>query len=133
MRIGLDANVLLRALLDDDPVQSAKASELLQSLDEGGEGHVGVTVLLEVFWVLKSRYRIPRAELAQTLQSLLSIRSLELESFDCVVRALKLYAEGQADFPDALLAARNIAAKCSRTVTFDKAAARAVPGMELLT
>ena len=132
MRIGLDANVLLRALLDDDPVQSPKSRAVLRSLDDGAEGHIGVTALLEVFWVLKSRYRIPRAQLAQTLRSLLSVRSLELESFDCVVRALKLYADGRADFPDALLAARNAAAGCSQTLTFDARAARDVPAMTLI-
>ncbi|MEL6436206.1 MAG: type II toxin-antitoxin system VapC family toxin [Pseudomonadota bacterium] len=133
MRRGIDANILLRALLNDDPIQSAQSRSVLEKLDDENEGYVGVTALLEVFWVLKSRHRIPKPELYDTLKAVLKVKGLEVESFDAVIQALNLYAEGAVDFPDALLSARNLEAACEDTLTLDQKAAARVPGMTLLT
>ncbi|MEO1746649.1 MAG: type II toxin-antitoxin system VapC family toxin [Pseudomonadota bacterium] len=133
MRRGIDANILLRALLNDDPIQSTQSRSVLEKLDDENEGYVGVTALLEVFWVLKSRYRIPKPELYDTLKAVLKVKGLEVESFDAVIQALNLYAEGAVDFPDALLSARNLEAACEDTLTLDQKAAARVPGMTLLT
>ena len=132
MQVGIDANILLRAFLNDDAVQSAASKKFLSELGEDIRGYVGVGALLEMFWVLRSRYRLPRAELCLIVRALLSTRGVVVESVDATAEALRRYEEGLADFPDAFLAARNREAGCPRTVTFDQKAAARIPGMELL-
>ena len=69
--IGLDTNILLRATLNDDPVQSGAAQRLLKTLDENEGGFVNVPVLMEFFWILRSRYKLPQARLAAVMRDLL--------------------------------------------------------------
>jgi predicted nucleic-acid-binding protein len=130
--LGIDANVLLRALLDDSPEESALARAFLERLDTNRRGYVGVTALLEVFWVLNRRNKIPRERVAAAFDQLLTLEHVELEDFDCVGRAIASYADDGVDFPDALLAERNRQGGCTSTMTFDKAAARRISSMELL-
>ena len=131
-RLGLDANVLLRALLNDDPQQSILARDLLASLDENRRGHLGIPAVLEIFWVLRSRYRVPRQALHETMRELLMIRYLDVESSDAVAQALSMYQKRRAEFEDVLLAERNVEAGCQLTYTFDREASKAIPSMELL-
>lgn len=132
IRFGIDANVILRALLNDHPSQSTIARELLGSLGEERRAYLGIPALLEVFWVLRSRNRVPREELCDTMRRLLMTNHLDIESSDAVVRALAHYEKRRADFQDALLAERNVEAGYDVTHTFDKIAARRIPSMELL-
>lgn len=132
MRVGVDANILLRALLNDDPVHSEAARNFLSNLGAEKSGYVSTSALLETFWVLRSRYRIPPATLHQTLHELLTIGHIEVEDFEAVARALVLYRDRRADFPDALLAERNLVAGCAHTLTFDRDAVAAIPSMTLL-
>lgn len=132
-RCGLDANVLLRALLNDHPQQSKLAQELLAGLGQDRRGYVGVPAVLETFWVLRSRYRIPRQALYRMMRLLLSIKHVEVESSEAVAQALAAFQKKRADFADALLAHRNEEAGCELTYTFDRGAAKAVPAMELLS
>lgn len=131
-RIGLDANVLLRALLNDDPRQSALARELLSGLDEDRRGYLGVPAMLEVFWVLRSRYRVPRETITETIRELLTIRYLDVESSEAVAQALSMYQKRRAEFEDALLGERNAEAGCDFTYTFDRDASNAVSSMKIL-
>lgn len=131
-RIGLDANIVLRALLNDHPRQSSAARDLLATLNAERRGYLGVSALLEIFWVLRSRYRIPREALCETMRELLMTEHLEIETSDAVVRALAHYRKGRIDFQDALLAERNAESGCDYTLTLDRDAAKAIPTMELL-
>jgi predicted nucleic-acid-binding protein len=132
MTAGLDANILLRVLLNDDASQAAVSRKFLMQLGENQKAYVGTGAILEVFWVLRSRYRLPRPELVKAIRTVLKTDNLLIESFDAIAEALSHYEEGLGDFPDALLAARNLEAGCGKTLTFDKRAAARVPGMELL-
>ncbi|MFN3766466.1 MAG: PIN domain-containing protein [Aliihoeflea sp.] len=130
---GLDTNILLRAMLDDDPVQSAVAQRLLSGLDRETPAFVSIPVMMEFFWVLRSRYKLPRPALAGAIRSLLEIEHLEFEAFDTVGKALTTFETGIADFADAVVALRNQELGASATLTFDKAAAHSVRSMELLS
>ena len=129
-RVGLDANVLLRALLNDDVRQSGQARDLLSSLDDEHRGYLGISAVLEIFWVLRSRYKVPRQALYETMRELLMMRHLEVESSDAVAQALSHFRKGRAEFEDALLAQRNVEAGCEITYTFDRDAADAISSME---
>ena len=131
--IGLDTNILLRAVLNDDPVQSPSAHALLQSLDAQRRGFVNVPVMMEFFWVLRSRYRLPRERLAGIMRALLEVEYLEFEALEAIGKAVALYESTMADFPDAVIAMRNDELGAGKTFTFDRAAAAFVPSMELLS
>lgn len=130
--IGLDTNILLRATLNDDPVQSPLAQRFLQSLGDQQSGFVNMPVLMEFFWVLRSRYKLPHARLAGIMRELLEVEHLEFEALETIGKAIALYEGRVADFPDALIAEHNRVQGCSRTITFDRRLALAVPSMELL-
>lgn len=131
--IGLDTNILLRAMLDDDPVQSAAARKLMSSFTGDRPGLISLTVLMELFWVLRSRYKVPRERIAASVRHLLEVEHIEFESLDTVGKALAAYENGSADFPDMVIAMRNKELGAIVTMTFDERAAHLTPSMELLS
>ena len=71
--IGLDTNVLLRYLVQDDPVQSPRATEIItRRLTEEEPGFISLVTILEVVWVLKSLYKRSREEIANAIEMLLA-------------------------------------------------------------
>lgn len=129
--IGLDTNVLVRYLTQDDPAQSALATRLIESkLSAAEPGYIGLVVLVETAWVLQSLYRATAAELRATIGDLLDSRQLVVEQRAVVAQALATSASSNTEFPDALIAECAMAAGCKKTMTFDRLAVRS--GMQLL-
>ena len=127
--IALDTNILLRYLVQDDPVQSAAATRLLeQQLTPARPGYVSITALLELDWVLRSQYLFSAATVVATLKQLVAADNLVCESSTAVREALD-YRHG--DLADNLLHLTARASGCSQTLTFDKKFAR-LAGVELL-
>jgi predicted nucleic-acid-binding protein len=129
---GLDTNVLLRLVLNDDPHQRSAALRLGASFDDQTSGFVSLVVLVEFYWALRSRYSQPKAMALKAVGALLKTRGLVFEAAEAVTRALDRAAQSRADFADAVIAEHNLASGCAKTVTFDKIAARTIPGMDLL-
>lgn len=130
--IGIDTDVLLRMVLNDDAEQQAKAIVFGSRLSEDSPGFVSLIVLVEFSWALISRYGLSKNEVLAAVQRLLKVKTLVFEDFDAIVVALETSALPQADFADALIAEHNRNLGCSHTVTFDQRAAKSVAGMELL-
>ena len=129
--IGLDTNVLVRYLTQDDKKQSAKANALIENeLTAQIPGYVALVTLVEVVWVLESCYDQPKESLLDVLHALLTTRQLVVEKADNVYMAMKRLSKGNADFSDALITILSEQEGCSRVVTFDKRAVNV--GMELL-
>jgi predicted nucleic-acid-binding protein len=133
--IGLDTNVLVRYLAQDDPKQAARATRLIeQELTASKPGFVSLVVLAELCWVLARLYGASQDEIKQTVDDLLGTPQFQLERRE-VVRAAVQRAKGviasKAGFVDALIAQTAQAEGCSHVVTFDKAAVRGA-GMMLL-
>jgi predicted nucleic-acid-binding protein len=119
---GLDTNVLVRYLTQDDPAQSRKANAVLERAITGGERiHVDTVVLCELVWVLHVAYGHDRATVAATLDKLLDAAQLSIDGRDLVREAAGLYATGPGDFADYVLALRGQASGCDTTLTFDHA------------
>jgi len=130
--IGLDTNVLVRYIAQDDPVQSPKATQLMEgklSLDD--PGFVSLVAMVETAWVLKRAYRLSDRSLAATIERILQIDVLIVESEQEVFAAMTTLKARCGSFADALIGALNAQAGCSRTATFDEEALRP-PGFELL-
>jgi predicted nucleic-acid-binding protein len=129
--IGLDTNVLVRYVLQDDARQSPRASRLVESLSADEPGFVPVVTLVELAWVLGAGYKLPRAQLAAVLETLLRSKELVIDRADLVMQALARFSSGSADFADALIERTAAAAGCTATMTFDEGAAKAT-GMTLV-
>lgn len=128
---GLDTNVLVRYVLQDDARQSPRASRLIESLSADAPGFVPVVTLVELTWVLGAGYKLPRAQLAAVLETLLRSKELVIDRADLVMQALARFSSGSADFADALIERTAAVAGCTTTMTFDQGAAKAA-GMTLV-
>jgi predicted nucleic-acid-binding protein len=121
---GLDTNILLRYFVKDDPNQTPIAVRIMHGLSREEPGWVSLIVLVELYWVLSRTYRIQRSGMTSILESLLASRDIVVEQDDLARRACSLYSRGNADLADCLISASARASGCSRTVTFDRKAAR---------
>lgn len=129
--IGIDTNVLVRYLAQDDPAQSARATRLIETdCTPESPGFVALVVLVEIVWVSENAYRATRNEVAEIVRRLLSIRQLVVENAETAWKALRSFEGSRSDFADCVIHHTAMTAGCDRVVTFDKQAARA--GMSLL-
>lgn len=130
--IGLDTNVLARFFGQDDPVQSPKANAILDSLTTEEPGWVATAALLELVWVMTSKFRADRTGVCRVVDVLMSRSEIVIENSDLVRRALNQYRHGSADFADCLIASHAENAGCVQTLTFDIDAAKTA-GMTLIS
>lgn len=128
--IGLDTNVIVRYLAQDDPEQAAAATALVESLTERDPGFVSMVVVVEVSWVLRRSYQADRWMLADVLDRLVSSPEIIVENSDAVRAAIERSRES-GEFADALIDELSRRAGCRYTVTFDRRAAQQV-GMVLV-
>ena len=128
---GLDTNVLVRYVMQDDARQSARATRLIESLSAEEPGFVALVAVLELAWVLAGSYGLGRAQVAAVLESLLRSKELVVDRADLVAQALSRFRDAGADFADALLERIAAAAGCPVTMTFDAGAAKTA-GMTLV-
>ena len=139
--IVIDTNVLLRYLLDDDKVQSKRASELILG---GTPALITDVVLAETVWTLKGkRYNLDKEAIIKVVHSLFEEPNIVFESGQTIWRAVNDFKNAksvksggkrkQADFPDALivnkarLTAGETQSEFGGVYTFD-VAAQQIPG-----
>ena len=129
--IGLDTNILVRYLTQDDPIQSQKATEIIERrLTEENPGFVSIVAMVETVWVLDRAYSLGAREIAATVEGMLQADVLVVENEQQVFTAMIALKEGQGSFADGIIAALGAKAGCSCTLTFDHKALR-LPGFEL--
>ena len=129
---GLDTNVLVRWLVADDPLQTAQVRALLESGRVARTPFfVPTTVLLELEWVLRSRYGLDKPALLLAMKALLETQELDIQAEPALERALHLYRQGRAEFADCLHAGLCAATGQAPLLTFDAKAAR-LPQVELI-
>jgi predicted nucleic-acid-binding protein len=130
--IGIDTNVLVRYLVQDDDGQSALASEFIEeSISVEKPGYITLISLVEVVWVLKSCYTVNKNDLCTIVRMILETKQFIIEKSESCYRALKSFEEGNSDFSDALIFTLSKDAGCFETMTFDKKAMSV--GMKLLS
>ena len=119
--IGLDTNVLVRYLVEDDEEQAARAAAFIEGISDRGEKlYVPHVVLCELVWVLASAYGRSRRDLAEALKAIVQTAQLVVEDVDVAHRALARFEAGAADFADYIVAERSAEAGCEWVATFDK-------------
>jgi predicted nucleic-acid-binding protein len=128
---GIDTNIIVRFFAKDDLDQTKRAREFFRTLSSTSPGFVSLISLIELVWVLRSRYGTKKAELIQYIEQLLNSSELVLESHVAVTQALHRFNAGRADFADCLIERCCYMAGCAQTFTFDRIASRSV-GMKLI-
>lgn len=122
MMTGLDTNVLVRYLTDDDPSQAKKATQVIEGAAEGGDLlYVTSIVLCELVWVLESAYGHSRPEIQAVLERILRTAQFRFDHKELLWQAWQSYCEGRADFSDYLIGYLGTRDGCQDTVTFDRA------------
>ena len=119
--IGVDTNVLVRYLTQDDPVQARKVDTFVAAAIEGGDRlHVDDVVLCELVWVLRAAYRLGKPVIAAALDKVMSTGIFAFDDRELLRSALTDYLNGPGDFSDYVIGRRNTRAGCEYTVTFDR-------------
>ena len=130
---GLDTNVLMRYLLQDDPKQARQVNQIIdRQLSEQNPGSVNLATILEIVWVLRSLLKQSPSEIATHLEHLLAADSLEVQNEQQVFEAAFALKRGTGEFEDALIGALNAWAGCSHTLTFDRKTTR-LPYFQVMT
>jgi predicted nucleic-acid-binding protein len=129
--IGLDTNVLVRYIMQDDSKQSPLAIRIVESLSAEMPGFVPLVAIVELGWVLSSAYELRRNQLVEAFEALLRTKELVVERGEIVWKALRLFQRAPGDIADCLIACSAEAAGCAKTMTFDRGAAKG-GGMTLI-
>jgi predicted nucleic-acid-binding protein len=129
--LGLDTNVLVRYIMQDDAKQSAKATQLVESLTPQTPGFISTVALVELVWVLSGAYGLTREEQAHAIELLLRTKEIVVDRADQAIRALRQFNTTSADFADCLIERAGASAGCGQTLTFDVGASKHA-GMHLI-
>jgi len=129
--IGLDTNVLVRFIMQDDVGQSSLAAAVVESLTPEIPGFVTLVSVIELGWVLDSCYSLERSQIAVALEALIRSKEIVVERAEIVWRAVRQFRDSTADLADCLIAYSAYSAGCIRTLTFDRAAVKGC-GMTLI-
>jgi predicted nucleic-acid-binding protein len=121
--IGLDTNVLVRYLTQDDEQQAVLSSSLIDGLTPEAPGFLATVALVETTWVLAKAYGMSRTDIAAVVEGLLRSRELLIEDAETHYLALGAFQAGPIDYADAVIAEAGRSAGCAETVTFDRRAA----------
>ncbi|MCL2652988.1 MAG: type II toxin-antitoxin system VapC family toxin [Propionibacteriaceae bacterium] len=131
--IGIDTNVLLRYLTNDDAAQSPRARTLLAGRTTDDPAFISIVTLVEVVWTLSTpRYGYAPAAILDVVAALASVETVCLQDSDAVLNALATSRLTGCDFPDALTAEFGSQVGCDHTATFDTRAIAAIPAMRAL-
>jgi predicted nucleic-acid-binding protein len=123
--IGLDTNVVIRYLAQDDQIQSPKATQIFERrLTEREPGFISLVTMVETVWVLDTVYGLPAQEIAQAVERMLQVDTLVVQNEQEVFTAMVALKSGRGSFADTLVGALGIWAGCGSTLTFDRKAGR---------
>jgi len=130
--IGLDTNVLVRYIVEDEPAQAELARIVIEEkCNASAPGFINLIVLCELVWVLQRAYRCQRHLIAEVLRNLFLTEVFLIEKHDVAWQAYLDYCESNCDYADCLISRLNSSFDCSTTLTFDRKAG-ILPGNTLL-
>jgi predicted nucleic-acid-binding protein len=116
--IGVDTNILVRYLAQDDPLQSPQATQIIEHyLTESRPGFVSLVTMVEIVWVLDRIYGLSDPELAAVVERMLQTDTLSIQNEQEVFTAMATLKAGKGSFADALIGALGAWAGCTSTLT----------------
>jgi len=123
--MGLDTNVLVRYLAQDEPRQAAKAREIIERrISLENPGFISIVTMVEAVWVLDRAYGLSNEEIAAAVERILQTDVFAVENEQIVFTAMVAMREGRGSFADAVIAGLGTKAGCAYTLTFDRKALR---------
>lgn len=121
--LGLDTNILVRFLAEDDDAQTQQAKSVM--LNRANHPiYLSMLVLAEAFTVMTKVKKFPAASVLSSYRLLLRSPQIKVERPDMVSQAVADAEATGAGLPDALIALQNAEADCTTTATFDRRATR---------
>ena len=122
---GIDTNVLVRYIVQDDLAQSKQATLFIEK-NTADDSQIFITgiVLCEFVWVLETAYNYLKADIAHVLERILKTRQFCIHQSTLLWHCLHDYKDSNIDFADSYIAHLNATHDCEYTATFDKKAAR---------
>ena len=122
---GLDTNVLVRYLVQDDAAQAKKAANIIKESVRAGEKlFLNLVVVCETIWVLESAYGYAKPDIIGAMRKVMSTKQFEFQTKEILWRALDEYANAPVDFADAVIGLLNLKHDCATTLSFDRALKR---------
>jgi len=119
--IGVDTNVLVRYITQDDEQQAKKANLFIENLlSKDNPGIISKIVLCELAWVLSKSYAYPKQQIAEVIQQILITQEFIIEDSENAFKALQLYQKQSAGFADCFIAQTHHTMGAEYTVSFDK-------------
>lgn len=132
MKVGLDTNILVRYLTQDDPNQAKKANKLMDNyINKKQSLFINNIVFCELIWVLERGYKYSRQQIAGCIKNLLCSQEFAFEHLDVLWISLQKYDKENMDFADVLISELNATYGCIFTYSFDNKASR-LPNFKLL-
>lgn len=123
--IGLDTNVIIRYLMEDEKKQFIRAEKVIElAIEQKKSLHINLVIICEVVWVLGYHYELKREQISEFLGKILHAEQIEVENRQLALNAFYEYQNSQADFADCLIGLINQSLGCATTYTFDKKAAK---------
>lgn len=130
--IGVDTNVLARLFVNDVKTQHEAALRFFSQRSEDDPAYVSLIVVVEFVWLLRKMYDYSMDSVRLALTSLLDSPDILVEDRDLVAEAVAQSSRPKVDLVDVLIAGSATRHGCSTTVTFDRNAAKHIPGMDPL-
>lgn len=130
--IGVDTNLLARLFVDDDPRQQEIAGAFFGQRSTDDPAYVSLVVIAEFVWLLGKTYDYSKKSVTEALAALLESPDFIVESRNLVEDALVLSEQPKVGIVDVLISRIAMRDGCVAVATFDKEAAKRVPGMKLL-
>jgi predicted nucleic-acid-binding protein len=123
--IGIDTNILVRYLTEDDKAQSEISAKLIAE-HSGKEASIFINniVLCELIWVLEFGYKYSKPQIIMLLKEMLGTIEFAFEDHEMLWQVVMEYEIVSADFSDILIGKLNVKGGCLWTATFDKKAAK---------
>jgi predicted nucleic-acid-binding protein len=125
--IAIDTNVLLRAVMADDPVNTVLAQDLLGKRTSEDPAYINVVVLAEFVWSLRVSFKLAHPQIEAILRGIIESDAFVLQHRAAVLQAFLDFEEGIGAFTDRLIAELNLGGGCEATMTLDRAAAKNPP------
>lgn len=117
MKVTVDTNVLVRAVVQDDPVPAQQAETILLN---AAFIAVSLSTLCELVWVLRKVDSLPVADVVQAISALAATANVEMNR-PAVEAGLAMLTAGR-DFADGVIAHEGNALGGETFVSFDKKA-----------
>lgn len=117
--IGLDTNILVRYLTQDDAKQAQLVNVFMQKHSKTEIMFINNVVICELIWVLERGYKYEKAQIIDIIKVILSIETFSFEQSDVLWMTLDVFEKSNIDFSDALVGELNKLHACVTTYTFD--------------